>query len=646
MKSETPALFLLVALLAACGSGVRPQGNAIHYPNGVTVIPGPGSPYFIAGPADVVQDLVAQTDAVQLKDADTSNDALVRLNLAHGGTVGFMRFWDENLDKPEILRQDLRQHGVGGADPVPDDGAGVQGSVGAQAITDCLKYFPTEDRGLYNYSLFGVTHYFAIDESGRPALSHLTYPPITARGRQPDCQFKVGNLFGPPNSTYQGGHLVADALGGYGGRANLVPQNGQLNNTVWKRVENALLSCRNLKNGWVNLNVGVSYPDTVSIIPTEFRVNVLIKSGFLGLGAPHFVSAKFLNDPSGGPFGADVAAAFKAELIHAGCAQRLVSMVIDDTGSMGPVIGAVKASLADYIASTPDDPDITTTWNLTTFKDSVTNWGNTTDRPVILSWVNSLGASGGGDCPENVLGGVSTSISAISSVPDIGDAPKEMIVVTDASAQPGNVDAVIAAAQETDTRVSVLLTGDCGVPAPAGVSLSRVRASGVSAQFLSSQVVLKRIAEETGGRFYYIPGGGFADFKAALAEIFAEIENPQPADTTPPTVAVSVTPGTLWPPNHQMVPVTPSVTATDNQDPSPRVELVGVRASEPDDGQGDGSTADDVQIGPDGQIQLRAERSGKGNQRVYTITYKATDASGNIGFGSADVIVPKSQGKP
>jgi hypothetical protein len=54
---------------------------------------------------------------------------------------------------------------------------------------------------------------------------------------------------------------------------------------------------------------------------------------------------------------------------------------------------------------------------------------------------------------------------------------------------------------------------------------------------------------------------------------------------------------------------------------------------------GDGATEDDIQIGDEG-ILLRAERSGKGIGRVYTITYQAVDDSGNVAVESAAVTVP------
>jgi endo-1,4-beta-xylanase len=42
----------------------------------------------------------------------------------------------------------------------------------------------------------------------------------------------------------------------------------------------------------------------------------------------------------------------------------------------------------------------------------------------------------------------------------------------------------------------------------------------------------------------------------------------------------------------------------------------------------------------DREFLLRAERSGLGNGRVYTITYQAKDASGNTTVASTQVVVP------
>jgi len=108
-------------------------------------------------------------------------------------------------------------------------------------------------------------------------------------------------------------------------------------------------------------------------------------------------------------------------------------------------------------------------------------------------------------------------------------------------------------------------------------------------------------------------------------------------DTTPPTLGVSLSPKLLWPPNHKLVPVVAVLEVSDLCDPSPTVVLVSIVSNEADSGQ-------DVQgasVGTDDRsFLLRAERAGGGAGRVYTVTYRARDASGNMQFASANVIVP------
>ena len=121
-------------------------------------------------------------------------------------------------------------------------------------------------------------------------------------------------------------------------------------------------------------------------------------------------------------------------------------------------------------------------------------------------------------------------------------------------------------------------------------------------------------------------------------------------DTTPPVITVTVRPNTLWSPNHKMVDITATVMITDICDAAPTVVLSSITSDEPDDavGNGDGNTVNDIQgaiIGtPDYKFKLRAERAGEGDGRVYTITYTATDASGNSASSSATVVVPYERG--
>jgi len=121
-------------------------------------------------------------------------------------------------------------------------------------------------------------------------------------------------------------------------------------------------------------------------------------------------------------------------------------------------------------------------------------------------------------------------------------------------------------------------------------------------------------------------------------------------DTTPPALALSATPSVLWSPNHQFVPVTIAVTSTDVCDTNPAIRLVSITSNETPDAKGSGNTSPDVRgaaFGTDDrQFELRAERSGGGSGRVYTITYEAEDHSGNKTTRSVTVTVPKSQSSP
>ncbi|CAM3376619.1 pectinesterase family protein [Marinicrinis lubricantis] len=105
----------------------------------------------------------------------------------------------------------------------------------------------------------------------------------------------------------------------------------------------------------------------------------------------------------------------------------------------------------------------------------------------------------------------------------------------------------------------------------------------------------------------------------------------------------------LTPPNHKMVPVRITATAEDSGSGIAKIELISVTSNEPDNGRGDGNTVDDIQGADygtnDTEILLRAERSGRGKDRIYTITYRATDHAGNETTSSIEVRVPHGRGK-
>lgn len=115
-------------------------------------------------------------------------------------------------------------------------------------------------------------------------------------------------------------------------------------------------------------------------------------------------------------------------------------------------------------------------------------------------------------------------------------------------------------------------------------------------------------------------------------------------DTTPPVIeSSSATPNMLWPPNHKMTKITVGATATDNCTPSPVCAISNVSSDEPVNGLGDGDMAPDWLITGAMTLNLRAERSGKGDGRVYTITLTCADGRGNSSNGTTSVAVPLNQ---
>ena len=119
-------------------------------------------------------------------------------------------------------------------------------------------------------------------------------------------------------------------------------------------------------------------------------------------------------------------------------------------------------------------------------------------------------------------------------------------------------------------------------------------------------------------------------------------------DTTPPVIAFSLDATSLWPPNHEMVLVASGVSASDLCDETP-VLSIEVISNEEANGKGDGNTESDSDVVDNGDgtydVYVRAERSGKGDGRVYTIAVTATDASGNSAMVEGTVEVQHDNGK-
>jgi hypothetical protein len=124
-------------------------------------------------------------------------------------------------------------------------------------------------------------------------------------------------------------------------------------------------------------------------------------------------------------------------------------------------------------------------------------------------------------------------------------------------------------------------------------------------------------------------------------------------DATPPTIVLTSGTIALGPPNHQYQTLTMAnlvASVVDSCDASVDINDVVISqatSDEPEDatGNGDGNTSNDIVIAPDCKsLQLRAERAGGGDGRVYHVTLQVKDSSGNVATAVRTIIVPASGG--
>jgi FG-GAP repeat len=274
----------------------------------------------------------------------------------------------------------------------------------------------------------------------------------------------------------------------------------------------------------------------------------------------------------------------------------------------------------------------------------------------LLNWAGQVLATAADPAGGALPGGFGWSLSATGNLG--GDAPDDLIVGKPAQADSAGVGSGAAflvlltanrppdadagpdqSVECTDhTATSIVLDGS-GSTDPDGDALSYEWRDGTNAVVATTAVVT--VSVPLGSEVFTLT---VADGKG---ELDSDTVTVTVQDTTAPSLSVSLSPSVLWPPNHKLAPVAAQVTVTDACDPAPQVVLVSITSNESDNGLGDGETVDDVQdasLGTDDRaFQLRAERGGTGFDRVYTVTYRATDHSGNVATASAQVRVPHDQ---
>jgi hypothetical protein len=105
-------------------------------------------------------------------------------------------------------------------------------------------------------------------------------------------------------------------------------------------------------------------------------------------------------------------------------------------------------------------------------------------------------------------------------------------------------------------------------------------------------------------------------------------------------------PGCLWSPNHKLVAI--DILGVTDPDGDPvTITITGITSDEPtasDEGAGGAKHAPDAAGVGENIAQVRAERSGGGNGRVYEISFAASDGIGGECEGSVVICVPHDQG--
>jgi uncharacterized repeat protein (TIGR01451 family) len=144
------------------------------------------------------------------------------------------------------------------------------------------------------------------------------------------------------------------------------------------------------------------------------------------------------------------------------------------------------------------------------------------------------------------------------------------------------------------------------------------------------------------------PGIVSGDGSLAMATLDPDLSNNfvsfefEAVPEAPTVTNASASETTLWPPNHKFHTVAVDYDVNDICDPNPQCAL-SVESDEPPNGTGDGNTSEDWQVLNEHAVDLRAERKGNGDSRVYTVTITCTNSFGLSASTPVEIVVPHSQ---
>ena len=317
------------------------------------------------------------------------------------------------------------------------------------------------------------------------------------------------------------------------------------------------------------------------------------------------------------------------------CGPMDVAIALDDTGSMGGAIDSIKAELSNITQQALNASGGDLRMGFVTFKDDVTVHNQLTENTsAVEDSINSASAGGGAGAPEASDEAKNTTINNLGprtgQTGDFGepwrnDTVNILILITDAppggfndAMDPEDVARMHDVAEQANS--SGIKVSDVFVP--------------TAGDYAGQAAILQDDANTTGGAFIttFPNGTGTAEAIKDVIEACGEV----PPENNPPDCNTATASETvLWPPNHRMKEVTISnVTDPDTND-TVTINITKVTQDEPTTGGGSGDQEPDAEIVSNDTVQVRAERAGTGDGRVYYVMFEATDDKG----GKCDGIV-------
>jgi Bacterial Ig domain len=156
------------------------------------------------------------------------------------------------------------------------------------------------------------------------------------------------------------------------------------------------------------------------------------------------------------------------------------------------------------------------------------------------------------------------------------------------------------------------------------------------------------LAGNANGSFTYNPNPGYAGSDSFTYRVSDGTATSAPVtvnitieDTQPPAITASLATTLLWPPDHDLIDVGFTASATDNSG-DPVSLSYAVFSDENDLTPANGDMSPDAKDVAPSSLRLRAERNATEDGRVYVVVVTATDSSNNTSRKCLAAIVPKN----